>query len=50
MAQELSKQAQITISIFENLSTNCQYYDKMTDGCDIFGSCRCTNCKNFIPK
>ncbi|MHA1983760.1 MAG: hypothetical protein ACW967_05365 [Candidatus Hodarchaeales archaeon] len=30
------------------LKQDCQYFDSFTDGCDLWGSCKCETCPNYV--
>ena len=36
------------LGIFADIERECIYFDSLTTGCKLYGSCQCKNCPNYI--
>ena len=36
------------LPIFADIETNCIYFESLTTGCKLYGSCQCKDCSNYV--
>lgn len=41
---------ELKLNLNGKVKQDCQYFEEQTEGCTIFGTPDCKNCKNYIKK